>query len=139
MNKPITALGLCVGASSVSLVRVRLNPTPPSSQNEDGRPVVIDHLVQAHDGNPKQALLKTLTAVNWGEIDRVAATGRKFRQFLNLSSIPEPEAVEYAYDHLKPSDVHCPAVISAGGETFMVYELNPAGRITNVLTGNKWR
>ncbi|MBW2576259.1 MAG: activase, partial [Deltaproteobacteria bacterium] len=54
-----------------------------------------------------------------------------------LSSIPEPEAVEYAYGFVKPENVSCPAVVSAGGETFMVYVLNRLGQISNVLTGNK--
>ncbi len=65
------------------------------------------------------------------------ATGRKFRGFVNLTSIPEPEAMEYAYRFVKPPDVSCPAVVSAGGETFMVYVLNRLGQISNVLTGNK--
>lgn len=137
MDKPITAMGLCMGASSVSLVCVRLNPTSSNDKSGYGRPLVIDHTVQPHDGNPKAALLKSLRSLDWAKIDRVAATGRKLRQYLNLSSIPEPEAVEYAYDHVKPKGVRCPAVISAGGETFMIYQLDPSGRITNVLTGNK--
>ncbi len=133
MHKPVNALGLCLGASTVSLVLLR----GTVSNDAELRPEVIRHAVYTHDGDPKRSLLKALQAVDWGQIDRVAATGRKFRQFLNLSSIPEPEAVEYAFDHLKPADQPCPAVISAGGETFMIYLLDPAGRITNVLTGNK--
>ncbi len=134
MNKPVTALGLCMGASTVSLVQIRC---APATGADEVRPVVLAHAVHTHDGDPKRTLLKALEAVDWSTIDRVAATGRKFRDFLNLSAIPEPEAVEYAYDHLKPAKGHCPAVISAGGETFMVYTLDPGGRITNVLTGNK--
>ena len=137
MGKTITSLGLCMGASSVSLVRVRLNPATDRNKRKEEKPFVMDHKVLPHDGNPKAALLASLKDVDWSEIDRVAATGRKFRQFLNMSSIPEPEAVEYAYGHLKPDGTQCPAVISAGGETFMVYQLDPTGRITNVLTGNK--
>ena len=70
-------------------------------------------------------------------IDRITATGRKFRRLVNLTSIPEPEAVEYAYAFVKPPGIDCPAVVSAGGETFKVYVLNQAGHITNVVTGNK--
>jgi predicted CoA-substrate-specific enzyme activase len=133
MNQPITALGLCLGASTVSLALLRSIP----STDSDPRPEVIRHDVYTHDGDPKRSLVKALQTVDWTQVDRIAATGRKFRHFLNLSSIPEPEAVEYAFDHIKPQDRQCPAVISAGGETFMIYLLNPAGRITNVLTGNK--
>jgi predicted CoA-substrate-specific enzyme activase len=67
----------------------------------------------------------------------VAATGRRFRHFVHLTSIPEPEAVEWAYRFVKPDGVDCPAIVSAGGETFMVYALNSQGLISNVLTGNK--
>jgi predicted CoA-substrate-specific enzyme activase len=68
---------------------------------------------------------------------RVAVTGRKFRDLLALSSIPEPEAVEFAARYSVPPGLRCPAVVSAGGETFMVYVLGPDGRVTNVKTGNK--
>jgi predicted CoA-substrate-specific enzyme activase len=121
----------------VSLVQISCTPTPGAGPDEDARPVVVHHAVHTHDGDPKRTLLKALQALDWSTIDKVAATGRKFRDFLGLSSIPEPEAVEYAYDHLKPAGEGCPAVVSAGGETFMIYKLDPAGRIANVLTGNK--
>jgi predicted CoA-substrate-specific enzyme activase len=78
-----------------------------------------------------------LESLEIGHFDRIAATGRKFRKFVNLSSIPEPEAIEHAYPFVKPEGVDCPAVVSAGGETFMVYALDRSGRIANVITGNK--
>ena len=58
-------------------------------------------------------------------------------KFINLSSISEPESVEYAYGYVKPQGISCPAIVSAGGETFMIYVLDGSGRISNVLTGNK--
>jgi predicted CoA-substrate-specific enzyme activase len=137
IDKPvITSLGVCLGASTVSLVQVR-HKRPGAGQTSIEPPTIVHHEIYPHDGNPRQTLLKALETIDWDSIDKVATTGRKFRHLLNLSSIPEPEAVEYAYDHIKPDDGHTPAVISAGGETFMVYLLNPSGRITNVLTGNK--
>ena len=45
--------------------------------------------------------------------------------------------VAYAYRHVRPPGVSCPAVVSAGGETFMAYALDGRGRIVNVMTGNK--
>jgi predicted CoA-substrate-specific enzyme activase len=137
MRKPITAIGVCLGASSISLVHIQTASNPDTGVQENGRSRVIRHTVKPHDGDPKQTLVRMLREVDWCEIDKIAATGRKFRHFLDITSIPEPEAVEYAYDHLKPFGRACPAVISAGGETFMVYKLDPAGRITNVITGNK--
>ncbi|MBW2240216.1 MAG: hypothetical protein JRF39_14595 [Deltaproteobacteria bacterium] len=85
----------------------------------------------------KNPLLSALKGFDLSTFDRIVATGRKFRGFVNLTSIPEPEAMEYAYRFVKPPDVSCPAVVSAGGETFMVYVLNRLGQISNVLTGNK--
>jgi predicted CoA-substrate-specific enzyme activase len=91
----------------------------------------------AHDGNPQNTLLALLNRFDLSHIDRIAATGRKFREFVNLTSISEPQAVEIAYQYVMPENQTCPAIVSAGGETFMVYVLNPLGQITNVRTGNK--
>jgi activator of 2-hydroxyglutaryl-CoA dehydratase len=106
-------------------------------KNFNGRPEIIGFSLHAHEGDPKKTLLKALEPLDLSQFDRIAATGRRFRHFVNLSSISEPEAVEYAYKYVKPEGVSCPAVISAGGETFMVYVLDKNGRIANVMTGNK--
>jgi predicted CoA-substrate-specific enzyme activase len=97
----------------------------------------VAHSILVHEGDPKRTLLQALAGVDLAACDRIAATGRKFRKFVNLTSIAEPQAVEYAYPFLKPAGVDCPAVVSAGGETFMVYVLDRAARIANVITGNK--
>jgi predicted CoA-substrate-specific enzyme activase len=124
-------LGICLGASTVSLVQV----ISPKNKNE--QPQIIGFSLHAHEGDPKKTLLKALETLDLSEYNRIAATGRRFRHFVNLSSISEPEAVEYAYKYVKPEGVSCPALISAGGETFMVYVLDNDGRIANVITGNK--
>ena len=68
---------------------------------------------------------------------KIAITGRKFRKFVNLSSISEPEAVEKAFEYVKDKYNSPEVIVSAGGETFMVYELDSNGKIINVFTGNK--
>lgn len=93
--------------------------------------------MRPHNGNPKDALLETFNRVHGNEYDRVAVTGRKFRNFVNLTSISEPEAVESALLHLNGNQSPLDAVISAGGETFMVYVIGSDGRICSVQTGNK--
>jgi predicted CoA-substrate-specific enzyme activase len=123
------ALGLCIGASTISAVQLEVR--------NSGDPKVVRHLIRSHQGNPRQTLQSILNNFNLNGSDRVAITGRKFRESVNLSSISEPEAVEYAYEFVKPAGIQCPAVISAGGETFMVYVLNRFGRISNVITDNK--
>ena len=139
MAKTIKSLGICLGASTISLVQLKLEPIDRSSgsSQQDPKPTLIDYALYPHEGNPKQTLLKAFEQLDLNSFDTIAATGRKFRKFVNLTSISEPEAVEYAYQYIKPSDVACPAVISAGGETFMVYALDRSGRISNVITGNK--
>ena len=135
-DKPsLHALGICVGASTVSIVHlVKSNPTDSAPLIQ---PRIVTHASYPHDGNPKETLLNALEPLDITAFDRIAATGRRFRQILNLSTIPEPEAVELAYTHIKPADITCPAIVSAGGETFMVYVLNRKGQINGVQTGNK--
>ncbi len=124
-------LGLCLGASTVSMVQME------NSNGEKGGPALSIPPFLPHDGNPRQTLVTAFMALDMGSFDRIGATGRKFRKFIDLSSISEPEAIEYAYPFTKPVGINCPAVISAGGETFMVYVLDRSGKISNVITGNK--
>ncbi|MBT8357104.1 MAG: activase, partial [Deltaproteobacteria bacterium] len=129
-SQKVKVLGLNLGASSVSVVQIELD-------QESGKPRIVKSSVQLHEGNPKDTLLSVLNNYDLTSIDKIAATGRKFIKFINLSTISEPQAVEYAYQYVKPDSISCPAVVSAGGETFMVYTLDNLGKISNVLTGNK--
>jgi predicted CoA-substrate-specific enzyme activase len=126
-------LGICLGASTVSLVELER----PRTEAGYGPTRIVRHALHVHEGDPKRTLIRALNELDIAAFERIAATGRKFRRFVSLTSIPEPEAVEHAYPFLKPDGVDCPAVVSAGGETFMVYVLDRAGRIANVVTGNK--
>lgn len=139
MSKKIGVLGLCLGASTVSIVRIEQDRSSDKGNpiQFDKNPMIVECSVHTHEGDPKRTLLSAIKNLDLNSFDRIVATGRKFRTFVNLTSIPEPEAVEYAYRFVKPPDVSCPAVVSAGGETFMVYVLNRLGQISNVLTGNK--
>ncbi len=122
--------GLCIGATRLQMVDLAV----------DGRgKISVGHaLVTAHHGNPQTAVRDAL-----GERERtarsatIAVTGRKFRNYLNLTSISEPEAVEAALAYVCGNNIPVNAVVSAGGETFMVYRLDGNGRISSVQTGNK--
>ena len=123
------SIGICVGAStlsSVALIRER-----------DGRIRTEDLHIVPHHGNPRAALVQYIRTLPRGNGLHIAVTGRKFRQLLNLPSLSEPEAVETALAHLHGKNGAVHAVVSAGGETFMVYLLGENGRITAVRTGNK--
>jgi len=139
LSEKTSSLGLCLGASTISLVHLDCDPIEDTGNPTRvmGPPRVVKYSRHPHEGDPKRTLLSAVNGFDLKAFDRIVATGRKFRAFVNLTSIPEPEAVEYAYRFVKPPGVSCPAVVSAGGETFMVYVLNRLGQISNVLTGNK--
>lgn len=121
-------LGICLGASTISVAAVA---------RERGENRILSGRIWPHDGNPRKTLLAALNAYDPASFDRVAATGRKFRELVDVTAISEPEAVEHAYRHVRPPGVFCPAIVSAGGETFMAYVLSRRGRIAAVQTGNK--
>ena len=128
MNRGTDSLGICLGASTIGFVRLH--------RNAHGVEIVAAQ-TRSHEGNPRRVLREML-----GEFDnlpaiRVAATGRKFRHRLALSTISEPEALELAAAHALPSDHPYRVIIGAGGETFMVYHLDDDGRIQHIQTGNK--
>jgi predicted CoA-substrate-specific enzyme activase len=125
-------LGICLGASTVTAVGIE-----GSGPGQSLSPRITERHIRPHDGNPRRTLLDVLANLDIGDFDRIAVTGRKFRHFVNLTTIAEPEAVEHACAFVKPPDRRCTAIVSAGGETFMVYVLDRRGRIGNVITGNK--
>ena len=126
----LTTMGICLGASTVTAVEIEIRSAPPAHR-------IKRHFIRPHEGNPKRTLCELLDDMGVSACDRIAATGRRLRRFVNLTSIPEPEAVEHAYRFVKPAGIRCPAIVSAGGETFIVYVLDANGRISSVSSGNK--
>jgi predicted CoA-substrate-specific enzyme activase len=139
MKPSTTSIGFCLGASTISMARITVQSVDDTGKlnHRKNNSIQVEHAEHPHEGNPKAVLEKVISGIDWNEIDHVAVTGRKFRHLLNMTSVAEPEAAEYAYGHIKPDDRDCPALICAGGETFMVYVLDNGGKVTNVLTGNK--
>ena len=117
----VVNLGICIGASSVSLVVL-----------ENGK---IKNWNQLHEGNPKGVLSSLLGAIDLKKIDNAIVTGRKFKEFVNLENVSEPEAIENALKFLKIKDYD--TIISAGGENFIVYALDSESKLSKVYTGNK--
>lgn len=120
-------VGVCLGATTVSAVHIDLTESGVQ---------VLDHRHLPHEGDPKTKLKNFLSESNW-DYEKIAFTGRKFREFVNLASLTEPEAVEHALSYSLKEDKVPEAVVSVGGETIMVYILDQKGRIRNVVTGNK--
>ncbi len=121
-------IGVCLGASTVKVVEMC---------REDGRGKIVSSFVKAHEGNPREVLAAALRGMGLSSEDIVVATGRKFRHYVNLPTITEPEAVERAFEFAAEPGKHYNAIVSAGGETFMVYALDQNRRIMSVHTGNK--
>jgi predicted CoA-substrate-specific enzyme activase len=122
------ALGICCGASSITAVEI---------MREGGQTRISKVVSKAHEGNPKKVVADLLHEHKVDSYDRVASTGRKLRQMLNLTTISEPLAIEHAVSFVRHRYPGINAVVSAGGETFMVYQLDRNGHIGKVHTGNK--
>ncbi|MBN1308913.1 MAG: hypothetical protein JXA18_13405, partial [Chitinispirillaceae bacterium] len=121
-------LGICFGTSTIQAVLVRTSGSAVE--------IVSTHR-SVHDGNPGGALFDYLDLIKEISIDRIAVTGRAFRRSVALTSISEPQAVEYALFATYPSGDFPDAVISSGGETQLVYRLTKNGAVGAVHSGNK--
>ncbi len=124
----MSSVGICMGASNIKVVE---------TSNKEKELEIINYSSQPHEGNAKRTLEKILQDFDFEENNNFAVTGRKFKNFVNLPSIAEPEATELAYNYLKGKYGEVEAIVSAGGETFMVYELDEDGKIADVHSGNK--
>ncbi len=122
------ALGVCLGASTLGMVRLR---------REGDSIEVVSTSTVTHEGNPRKALLEALEQVPQVRDIPIAVTGRKFISFVKLTTLSEPEAVETAVAHVLRGKDHYRVIVSAGGETFLVYHLDEDGKIQGIQTGNK--
>ncbi|WP_320172995.1 acyl-CoA dehydratase activase [Maridesulfovibrio sp.] len=105
--------------------------------NDNGRIEILKSISLNHEGNPAQTVIKALQELDIPENIPAAVTGRKFRHLLNLPTISEPQALETALAHQNFVKDGYRTILSAGGETFMAYLLDNAGKVETVHTGNK--
>jgi predicted CoA-substrate-specific enzyme activase len=124
----MTSIGICMGASNIKVVK---------TSRDSGELKISKYLTNPHEGNAKGTLKEILNEFDINKEVNFAVTGRKFKDFVNLPSLSEPEATELAYHHLKDKYGEVEAIISAGGETFMAHELDKEGKIADVHSGNK--
>jgi predicted CoA-substrate-specific enzyme activase len=124
----VKTIGLCLGASRISLAAVEVVRTGSINR--------LTTVAVSHNGNVTDTLQNLLTGFN-GIPSRIAVTGRKFRDKLDYPAISEGEAVEFAFSHLQHKYNGCDTIVSAGGEAFVAYKLDRHGKICDVFTGNK--
>ena len=125
----MSAIGICMGASNIKVVE--------TERKSSGQLRIKNYSSRSHEGNPKRTLQDVIADFDFSGDNKFAVTGRKFKKFVKLPSIAEPEATELAYNFLQDKYSEVDAIVSAGGETFMVYELDEEGRIADVHSGNK--
>lgn len=111
-------VGICVGSSSISVY------------SDTNSPLWIQH-----NGDPINVVRQILNDLP--DSLQIAFTGRKLRRYFNAPSISESEACEISYSHLREKYKDHQAIVSAGGENFVLYKLDKDGHITGVYTGNK--
>ncbi len=122
------SIGICLGATSFTLAEIK--------RSEEGSIKVISAISESHNGDPKATLKRRLDAVDFSGT-YLGATGRKYRNMLNIPSIIESKATEYAYAFVNKEKMEYDAVVSAGGETFMAYQMDKKGHISRISSGNK--
>lgn len=108
----ITCVGVNIGALSVKAVALRSNDRTAR--------------VVSHQGRPLEVLKELLAGAEFADAEFVGVSG-------HLGHIPEVASIQRALRELAGE---FEAVVSLGGESFLVYLLTH-GRITNVLSHNK--
>ncbi|MGM0500737.1 MAG: acyl-CoA dehydratase activase, partial [Bacillota bacterium] len=124
----MNTVGICMGASKIKVLKTKRNSNDLK---------IIDFKELSHEGSAVKSLDKILAEFELDAETKYAVTGRQSKEFVNFPSISEPEATELAYKYIKDKYPAVDAIVSAGGETFMAYELDERGRIADVHSGNK--
>lgn len=122
------AIGVCIGASTVTKVVL---------ENKDGKTKILKVVSKTHEGSLRRTFESLFAEEDFKKFDHIAVTGRKFKNFVKLSSISEPEAIEHAYSFLKEKYGETDYISCAGGETFTTYQLDSSDKVINLFTGNK--
>ncbi len=122
-----SALGICIGASTIRAIKLY--------KNADNEIEIISKESFIHNGNPREILEEYFEKLDDRNI-YISVTGRKFKNLLTVSSIPEAEAIESAINFLGYQGKY-DTIASLGGENFIVYTLDETGHIQDAFAGNK--
>ncbi len=120
-------IGICLGAANIKVVE---------GQGEVGGFTQLSQHTRPHNGNARSVLQELLTGIVRPE-SRLAVTGQKLKEQVCLPHLSELEATELALGHLRDRLPRADAVVSAGGENVLVYQLDREYRVVAVHAGNK--
>jgi activator of 2-hydroxyglutaryl-CoA dehydratase len=115
------SLGINIGSSSLKLAVL-----------EDGR--IIQSLIRDHEGDFRRTLTTTLAEQGIEPGIPTIATGTEGRFLLNTPNVMETICMEEALAALGEK---VDALVSLGGENFVVYTIDDAGKIITSFAGNK--
>lgn len=115
------SLGINVGSSSIKAVLL----------DEEK---IIWHKVLPHEGDFKNTIKIVMSDNNIPQDAKVLVTGTEGRYLLNFNSVIESICIEEALNDLEEK---VDAVISLGGENFIVYSINEELKIITEFSGNK--
>jgi predicted CoA-substrate-specific enzyme activase len=119
---------ICLGASNLKVVELL----------KDNDSINIGQVViENHECNPRKKFMEVIRKLDISKYDYVTITGRRFKDQINLHSITEPEATENAIRFINKDNKRYNALVSLGGENFILYVLNEKGHLLDVQTGNK--
>ena len=115
------SLGINIGSSSVKVSMLEENNISWSE-------------VEPHEGDFLHSLENILSSHNIPRDIAVLATGTEGRHLLNVNSVIEPLCIEEALQHLH---YKVDAIVSLGGEDFVVYTIGKNNKIIKSFSGNK--
>ena len=115
------SLGINIGSSSIKTVLM------------DGERLLLHNVIE-HEGDFFTALKRVIYNNEIPAESRILVTGTEGRYLVNSNNVIESICVEEAIKNLK---IKADAVVSLGGENFVVYTLDENGKIITNFSGNK--
>lgn len=115
------SLGINIGSSSIKVVLM------------DGDTMVLQNVIE-HEGDFLAALKKLVFNDEIPSESKILVTGTEGRYMVNSNNVIESICVEEA---IKQLNIKADAVVSLGGENFVVYTLDETGKIITNFSGNK--
>ena len=117
----MNSLGINIGSSSVKVSMLEGNNISWSE-------------VEPHEGNFFHTLKKILASHSIPDNINALATGTEGRHLLNIKNVIEPLCIEEALQYL---NYKVDAIVSLGGEDFVVYTIDKYNKIIKSFSGNK--